>query len=135
MGIKNNDHTRKSAHRASFTVPGVSGNYANERMTFGAVGAGEVEQSFMGVTVLCEGAVASATVELWLPQVCSDGAVLPENRTDANYFYSGQSSGSTALTTGQSLAFTFALAGWPGGQIRVKSGGVQGPMSVSMVAF
>lgn len=113
----------------SFTVPGVSGNYASERITFGAVGVGEIGQSFREVTALVEGPfVSGATLELWLPRV-ADGTEAASARTDADYFNSGL----TPLTS--TGAVRWQVSAWPGAQIRVKSGGVPGSLVVSASSF
>ena len=127
----------KERKRQIFNVPQASGDYASERITLGAVAPGEGDQSFLGVTALIEGTAPSgAVVELWLAQV-TDGAALASNRTDDNYFYAGQliAPPRVAFTSaGSTVSFgsaTWALAGYPGAQLRVRSGGVSGPLAVS----
>lgn len=137
MGVKNADHVTKEKGRVVANVPAVSGSYAEERITFGDQSTGLGEQSFMAVTALVESAVAAATLELWLPQVAQSVGE-PASFTDANYYFTGKSlpaSGGAALTNGQGIAETWTLAGYPGAQIRVKSGGIPGQMPISASAF
>lgn len=141
MGIKNADHVVKAKGRVSGTVPGTSGNYMEERITFGAVGVGELEQSFMGVTALLESAPASVVLELWLPKV-TVGSNLASDRTDSDYFFSGYAVypiGTAVTPTGAQAASygsaTWSLAGYPGAQLRLKSGGVGGAAAFSGSAF
>lgn len=109
----------------TFTVPGASGSYAFERIAFGEVPAGVFPMSFEGVTVSVDSAVTSAVVELWLPRVGVAGG----EHIDGDYTYSGQA---LDAATG---AETFVLAGYPGAQIRVKSGGTGGTATISASAF
>lgn len=104
----------KEKYRQSFTVPETTDAYAPEFITFGkrTAGAQILEDGFTGVTVMVEQAVSGAIVELWLPKV---GAV---DETD-DYFYSGR-----ALD--EAISETWALASYPGAQLRVKSGGTEG---------
>jgi len=115
----------KEKYKMSFTVPAASGSYAPERIAFGEVKSGQAPDSFQGVTAAVLTTVASATVELWLPRVDIAGGT----HLDTDYTYSGQA---LDAATG---AETFVLAGWPGAQIRVKSGGSAGTMVVSASAF
>jgi hypothetical protein len=115
----------KEAYRQTFTVPSTSGSYAPERIAFGEVPAGLPPDSFQGVTAVVLTTVASMVVELWLPRVgITSGAHI-----DTDYVYSGQAL--DAATGGE----TFVLAGYPGAQIRVKSGGTGGSAVVSASAF
>lgn len=119
----------KEKERRSFTVPAASGSYAFERITFGnKVTLGMPEDGFMGVTVAVEGAgIASSTIELWLPRL-DDGTKHPSTFVDSDYTFSGKS----IAVTG---AETWALAGYPGAQIRVKSGGTGGSVTIGASAF
>ena len=129
--------------RQAFTVPTTSGNYAPERLTFGApptpvakdqfgntLGS-PVEVGLLGITFLLEATqIASCVAELWLPQL---GTLSPSSSsgdgvapTDSNYTYSGYSISSGALTV--------PLASFVGAQIRVKSGGSSGTQTVSATA-
>lgn len=98
------------ATRVSFTVPVTSGNYAPERITFAAQNTSCVSPPLLGVTVLEEAKVATATVELWLLKQGGDPTA------DASYFLYASSVGSA----------TTPLASYPGAQLRVKSGGTAG---------
>jgi hypothetical protein len=128
MAIRSFTQDHKERARITFNVPAKSGDYANERITFGAVGSGTYAQSFVEVTALAETLVTGATVELWLPQV-PDPNVASDARTDANYYNSTL----TPLTT--QGAVVWATSAWPGAQIRVKSGGVAGAMTVSASSY
>jgi len=117
----------KEKYRQDFTVPSASGSYAFERLTFGAVPADLPEDSFIGVTCVVESSVATSVVELWLPRI-SGGTKHPSTFIDSDYVYSGES---IASSGGE----TWALAGYPGAQIRVKSGGTGGTATISATAF
>lgn len=117
----------KERQRVSFTVPAASGSYAFERLTFGVVPDGVPEQSYFGVTASVDASVASSTIELWLPRVDA-GTKHPSTFIDSDYQYSGESIAATG-------AETWTLAGYPGAQIRVKSGGTGGTVTVSASAF
>ena len=135
----------KETARRTFNVPGTSGNYAEEVITFGADADGQADLSFLGVTALIEsGASGSAwpsgaTVELWLPEVAA-AQVTGSDRSPANYHYSGlvlSAAGTAYAPTGATASFgsaTWPLAGYPGAQLRVKSGGVSGQGVVSATA-
>lgn len=120
-------------------VPSIAGDYASERITFGADAPGQIDGSFIGVTALLESCPALATLELWLPQV-ADGTLTGSDRTDANYFYAGlvlAPAGTAYAPVGATASFgsaTWPLAGYPGAQLRAKSGGVGGVMQVSATA-
>lgn len=131
MGTRSYDQSFKEKYRQAFTVPGVSGNYANERITFGAAKAGDIESAFREISALVEGPgaiLAGASLELWLPKV-ADGTMLAENRTDADYFNSA-----VTPQTVQGLA-RWQLSTWPGAQLRVKSGGTGGVVTVSASGY
>jgi len=117
----------KEKVRLSFTVPSASGSYAFERITFGAVASGQPEDSFQGVTASVDASVAASSVELWLPRLDA-GTKHPSSFVDSDYQYSGKS-------LSVSGAETWVLAGFPGAQIRVKSGGTSGTCTVSATAF
>ena len=114
----------KEAYQQTFTVPSTSGSYAPERIAFGEVAAGQAPQAFEGVTASVDTTVASCVIELWLPKVGIAGGA----HINTDYSYSGKS---IAATGGE----TWALAGYPGAQIRVKSGGTSGSAVVSATAF
>jgi len=108
--------------RSSFTVPATSGQYAPERITFpGTFASGLVpDEGLLGLTALIESNTATgATLELWLPKIGATGI-------DADYTVT-----STTATAG---AINLALASYPGAQLRVKSGGSAGTMTVSATA-
>lgn len=127
---KFNNFALRGRQRQTFNVPGVAGNYANERITFGAVGAGEIDQDFLAFTVLVEDAfVPGCTVELWLPRV-SDSGEAAAARTDADYF----NSRITPMTTAGAQTYLGNGGGWVGAQVRVKSGGTAGTLNVSATA-
>ena len=115
----------QQAFRETFTVPAASGSYAPERIAFGEVPSGLAPMSFEGVTAVVNTSVATMVVELWLPKV----GVASGSHIDTDYTYSGQAL--DAATGGE----TFVLAGYPGAQIRVKSGGTGGSAVVSASAF
>jgi hypothetical protein len=106
--------------RTSFTVPATSGQYATQRIQLAPPSAAVTGVPLYGVTALIESAPAGAVLELWLMRVEGDPA------TDASFFYSGKS-----ITTG---AETWTLAGFPGAQIRVRSGGTGGTLVASATA-
>lgn len=108
----------------TFTVPSTSGSYAPERWTFGDVASGMPWDSFQGVTASVYATVTGITCELWLARL---GAT-PGSLIDGDYHYTGKSIGATGSET-------WALAGYPGGQIRVKSGGTSGSAVVTCSAF
>jgi len=108
----------------TFNVPSTSGSYAPERWTFGDVKAGMAQDSFQGVTASIYNSITGMTVQLWLPRI---GAT-PGSLIDGDYHYTGKTLGATGSET-------WALAGFPGGQIRVKSGGSAGAAVVSCSAF
>lgn len=108
----------------AFTVPSASGSYAFERWTFGEVASGMPWDAFQGVTVSVATSVTGMSVELWLLRAnATKGSVI-----DSDYTYAGKSIGATGSET-------WALAGYPGGQIRVKSGGTSGSAVVTCSAF
>jgi hypothetical protein len=117
--------------RATFNVPVGAGNYANERITLGAVGPGTRSVSFSEITALAEAPfLAGATVELWLRKV-ADGTEAAGSMTDEDYTLAGTNF--TGLTAAG--AQRWAVSAWPGAQIRVKSGGAMGVMSVSASGY
>lgn len=113
---------RKSGAQQSFTVPAVSGGYAAERLRFGDVGEGQPRDQFDRVTVVGHSSATDADVELWLLKW---DAVSPYTNDD--YTFSGQKIDATGV-------LTVELAGYPGGEIRVKSGGNAGTNVVSLTA-
>lgn len=115
----------KEAYQQTFTVPSASGSYAPERIAFGEVKAGQFPESFEGVTATVDTSVTGMVVELWLPRVGIPGGT----HDDHDYTYSGKAL--SAATGGE----TWALAGYPGAQIRVKSAGTGGSAVVSASAF
>lgn len=128
MGIKFNNFTIREKGRATFNVPARAGDYASERITFGPAGSGDQEQAFQGFSALCEGPfLASAVVELWLPRI-ADGGKAASALTDADYSLAG------TLLTAAGLGSVTPAGCWTGGQIRVKSGGSQGQLTISGTA-
>jgi len=145
----NVDQIAKAKQRVTMEVPSTAGNYCATRITLGApLSVGEREDSFQGITCLIEDvgmdgtnqAPAGMVAELWLSQV-PDGSVSAANMTDANYFFSGQvlvPANVSYIATGVTASYgaaTWGLAGWPLAQIRVKSGGVGGPVTISATAI
>ena len=114
---------RKEGYQVTFTVPSTSGSYAPERIAFGEVASGMPQDSFQGVTASVDSTVATMQVELWLPAFGSAAPFI-----DGDYQFTGKYIGATG-------AETWALAGYPGAQIRVKSGGTSGSAVVSATAF
>lgn len=114
--------------RQIFNVPSGAGNYASEKITLGVGGAGTTADSVREVSALVEVLVAGAVLELWLPQV-SDGTQADGTRTDANYFNSAVTPVSTAALG------RWLVSAWPGVQLRVKSGGIAGAMTVSASCY
>lgn len=115
----------KEKGQKTFSLPAASGSYSAERITVGAVKSGMVEDSFQGITISVDTSVSGMTCELWLPKV---GRSAGEVVLDADYKYTGKSIGATGSET-------WALAGYPGAQIRVKSGGSAGSPVISYSAF
>lgn len=114
--------------RITAAVPSTSGNYATERITFGASAVGVGEQTISGITCLLEsGGTASTTVELWVRRESGDDKA-QSAMTDADYTLAG--SDFASLSAAGLKSWTFA-GGIVGAQIRVKSGGVAGPSNVS----
>ena len=105
--------------KQSFTVPGASGSYAFERLTFGEMGSGQARLKVEGITVSVFSSVASSQVEIWLPRVDASYPI-----TDSDYTYSGWSIAASG-------ALTMPLADYTGVQVRVKSGGTSGTAVVS----
>ena len=114
---------RKDMQEVTFSLPAASGSYSAERITFGEVISGQAKESYQGITVLVVTSVATMTVELWLPKVSADHPFI-----DGDYTYTGKSIGATG-------GETWALAGYPGAQIRVKSGGTAGSPVISATVF
>ena len=115
----------KEAYSQTFTVPSTSGSYAFERIAFGEVKAGQAPEMFEGITASVHTTVATMVVELWLGRV----GITSGEHIDTDYTYSGQ-----ALDAATGME-TWALAGWPCAQIRVKSGGTGGSAVVSATAI
>lgn len=146
MGLKAVGRAVKERARQTFNVPANSGDYASETIVFGGVAAGVVAEDLAGVTVLMEAVQGpGATVplcqaEVWLPRVpASDKAM--SDLVLADWYHSGQvvaPVGVASAPAGMTVSFgslTYALAGYPGVMIRVKSGGVAGSVTVSATAF
>ena len=109
------------AYSQAFTVPATVGSYAPERLTFGEPAAGVSPKAIRQVAAFTQGtAIATAVVELWVLRV---GASVPF--LDGDYTYVGQTA--TAWNV-------WELAGLPGCQLRVKSGGTGGTHTVSASA-
>ncbi len=114
----------KESGDQTFMVPAASGSYAPERWTCGDVKAGQPWDAFQGVTASVYASVTGMVVELWLPRFgATKGSMI-----DDDYKYTGKFIGATG-------AETWALAGYPGAQIRVRSGGTAGTATVSCSAF
>jgi hypothetical protein len=107
-------------YRASqvFAVPLTSGLYAPERITLASLGnVPASSDALLGITILMEtGGPGGSVAELWLLK--NGGSPL----NDAHWFYSGKS-----ISSG---AETWPLASWAGAQVRVKSGGASGNLTV-----
>lgn len=112
----------KERYNQSFTVPATAASYAFERMTFGERPSGMPQDSFQGVTVAVQSGVTDAVYELWLPKV---GAV-QGSMVDDDY---------DLWATITSPGETKVLAGYPGAQVRVKSGGTSGTAVLNGSAF
>jgi hypothetical protein len=129
MGNRSFDQSAKEMYRVTFQVPAISGNYATETITFGKAQPGQSVQYFREVSALVEQAIlAGAVVELWLPQV-PDGTVSAEQEGPGTYWNTNV----TPLST-QALG-RWQISAWPGAQLRVKSGGVGGALTVSASGF
>lgn len=133
MGIRTIGTQPLQKARRSFTVPVTADSYAFERLTFGIVALGTAPLAFTGITALAErsSVVAGATVELWLPRLAAADKS-PSQFVDDDYTYSGESFVMSAANPG---AETWALAGYEGGQIRVRSGGTSGTAVISATAI
>lgn len=121
---------RKEYRVETLALPAASDSYAMGPR-FGATKDGQGWESFQGVTVGVETSVTGMVVELWLAKL---GPAHAGTRSFAEYlnddfFYSGQA---LDAATG---AETFALAGWPCFEVRVKSGGTGGSPVISATAF
>ena len=114
----------KERGQVTFSLPAASGSYSAERITVGDVKAGMPEDSFQGITISVDTTVTAMTCELWLPRVGAVSGTL----LDTDYKYTGKTIGATGSET-------WALAGYPGAQIRVKSGGTAGSPVISYSAF
>lgn len=142
MGIKNAAIWRKTQHRLTISLTNVSGDYGDAVMTIGKVGAGEAEQSYTAVTVLIEGnPPAGSSVELWLPRVTGGDKAASDRDDGADYYFAGQvvwparaAAGSSTGITNSFGSGTFSLAGYPGAQLRARSGGSAGPITISASA-
>lgn len=111
----------------SFTVPAGAGSYDTAVYLKPATyAAGSNVPAVDGVTILVEAGVATAVVELW----CLKAGGNPT--TDADYYF-----GRTILTSGASGVGGMGTVdvNWPGIQIRVKSGGTSGTLTLSGIAF
>lgn len=121
---------RKAHAVETLALAAASGSYAMGPR-FGGTADGVGWDSFQGVTIAVETSVATMVVELWLAKL---GPAVAGTRSFAEYLnddfvYSGQA---LDAATG---AETFALAGWPCFEVRVKSGGTGGSPVVSATAF
>lgn len=151
MGVKNPGYAVKRRERLTVNLAGVAGNYGDGRITFGQGFSGVVDEPFLGVTVLIEepaggppgGVGASAVqVELWLPRQVDASEAASARDPITDYFPSGlvclPAGFSGTAPTGQTVSYgsaTWPLAGYSGGQIRVKDGGVAGAVTISMSAW
>lgn len=140
----NTRHDAIEKVRKSLSVPITSGDYG-DFVEIGAVASGTREQSFMGCTVLIEGQASKlpsgVTVELWLPHVV-DGTRSRDQFDTTDFHFAGQvvapAGSSLSASTGTVLSFgaaTWEFAGWPGARLRARSGGVDGTVPISVVAF
>lgn len=135
MGIKNSNRAVRAKARQVFNVPIIAGNYANERITFGATVAGNIEEQYDEIQALAEGSnnspfITGCTVELWLPRLV-DAATPVGSLTDSDYTLAG--SNLAPLTAAGAIRWDLAM--YSGGQIRVKSGGFAGQQAVSASAM
>lgn len=110
---------RQGMDQVTFTVPAASGSYAPERLTFGEVVSGAGKMVVQRLTVQISTSVATNVVEVWLPKVTATAPYLDQDYA----IYQALS----AATGGQ----TYELAGYPGCQVRVKSGGTGGNTVIS----
>ncbi len=134
----------KSQHRQQVNVPAASGDYATEVITFGGVPAGVVAQSYHRVMIWIEGTASQVpngvSAELWLPRLF-DATNSQSGLTSSDYYYAGKvvfPAGSSATATGADVKYgsgVWDLAGAPGGQVRVKSGGTAGAMFINLTAL
>lgn len=122
---------RRAYKVGTFTVPATSGNYAFEKLRFGGTGDGVGWNSFQGVTALFETGVTDASCELWLAKLSvADAATRSfEEYLNDDFVYAGQT------FTAAEVMETWALAGWPCFEIRVKSGGTAGSAVVAATGF
>lgn len=112
---------------AVFAIPATPGAYAPERPTFGLRPAsGLVVATGIGtLTAAIEvSTAAGAVLELWLPKLNAKPTV-DEVPDDADYFYAGR-----AITGG---VLSASLGAYPGAQLRAKSGGAAGALTVHAV--
>lgn len=118
-------HNFKSSN---FTVPAGAGSYDTAlylkppEYVSGVTNIPAVD----GVTVLVEAGVATAVVELWCLKAEGD----PTN--DSDYYF-----GRTIVTSGAAGAGGMGTVdcNWKGIQLRVKSGGTSGTLTISGIAF
>lgn len=142
MGIKNAAVSVLEKARVTMNLPAVSGDYAEERITFGKVSPGQQEVSLTGITALLEGSPPSgASVELWLPKVADAGESHADFSDVDDYYFAGQvlaAPRATFAAAGSEVSYgsaTWPLAAYPGGQLRGRSGGAGGEMVVSATCF
>lgn len=119
---KFNNRERKGWARQGFTVPATSGNYANERITFGQVAANLLPSTFEGFCLVVEDSlnapfVASCSVEVWVARF-PDATTPVSALTDADYTFAG-----TAFRFTSGGLQNVTLNAYHLFQIRVKSGG------------
>ncbi len=126
--------------RSVVTVPATVGDYGTS-VDIGKPGSGQAQGSFRGVTVLIENIPALARVELWLPSVADTTTGAASSFTDSNYFYAGlvctparTAYSATGETASQGSA-NWLLSGYPGAQLRVRSGGSAGTGTISWSAL
>lgn len=140
-------YSDRERQRVTFTVDGVSGDYANERLTFGVVASGVIPDAFSSVAALIEGGPdgspepSGIVVELWLPRIAGTDKSA-DQLTDADYFFAGNvlapagvAKSVTGANTVQFGSATWNLGAWPGAQLRVKSGPASGTVTVSASAY
>ena len=121
---------RKEWYSQSVVVPATSGTYGFGPR-FGATKDGAGWDSFQGCTAWLEGALASATVELWVPKlsVIAAGARSFGELVNDDFVYSGQT-----FTSAEAME-TWVLAGVPCFEIRIKSGGTGGTVVLNATAL
>lgn len=135
---KFNNRARKWKDRATFNVPSISGSYANESLIFGGrlnrTAGLSADEAFEEVMALVEGPMpAGSVLELWLRKN-SDNTEGAATMDDFDYVLGGANF-STIAASASPGGIRWVLSGWPGGMIRIKSGGTLGTVAVSANAL